>query len=353
MNKRNFLKMNLSLLGAVFLNPATFWARRASGNPFAIPVTAGNFTLPELGYAFDALEPHIDTMTMQIHHGKHHAAYVNNLNKAVDGTPFNGKTLEEILPALTDKDTAIRNNGGGHFNHSMFWKLLTPKKGTTASAELSQAVNDAFGSLDALKTQISNEGKARFGSGWAWLAVGSDGKLFVSSTPNQDNPLMTGLVAKPGKPILGIDVWEHAYYLKYQNKRDEYLNAIWNLIDWEEVSRLYQAAKPPRKNIFGMWPELGAFHTVMSETFHPMEEGDFKPIRARSGEMADKAKTLAKSNIPADFNNPKILDAVKRLSKGSSALHKTVKKQVSDAELTKSLTALHDVFHEIVGLCRE
>jgi len=196
-------------------------------------------TLPPLPYAFDALEPHIDAMTMQIHHDKHHQAYVDNLNKALAGSDGEFKTLEELMANISAYPAAVRNNGGGHYNHTLFWTVLGPG-GSEPTGDLAMAINDAFGSLDALKEKMSTAGATRFGSGWAWLLV-SDGKLLVSSTPNQDNPLMDIADVK-GHPILGIDVWEHAYYLKYQNRRPDYLKSIWNVINWDEVAMRYKAA---------------------------------------------------------------------------------------------------------------
>src|SRR5215217_3673173 len=192
------------------------------------------FTLPQLPYAPDALEPHIDAQTMQIHHGKHHQAYVDNLNKAIAGTEHENKSLEELVAAAGSISPAVRNNGGGHWNHSFFWQLLAPSNGSAPTGALLEAINSTFGSLDALKEKVNAAGATRFGSGWAWL-ISRDGKLEVTSTPNQDNPLMDVAEVK-GKPILGIDVWEHAYYLKYQNRRPEYLNAFWNVINWDKVS---------------------------------------------------------------------------------------------------------------------
>jgi Fe-Mn family superoxide dismutase len=197
------------------------------------------FTLSALPYAFDALEPHIDAQTMQIHHDKHHQAYVDNLNKALAGTDGEGKTLEELMANISAYPTAVRNNGGGHYNHTMFWTVLGAP-GHGPEGDLEKAINDTFGSLDALKEKMNMAGTTRFGSGWAWLIV-KDGKLEVTSTPNQDNPLMDVAEVK-GHPILGIDVWEHAYYLKYQNRRPEYLGAIWSVINWNEVSGRYKAA---------------------------------------------------------------------------------------------------------------
>jgi len=196
-------------------------------------------TLPALPYGYDALEPHIDTQTMQIHHGKHHQAYVDNLNKALAGTDGENKSLEELMANISAYPMPVRNNGGGHYNHSLFWSILGPG-GSVPSGKLADAINATFGSLDGLKEKMNTAGTTRFGSGWAWL-VEVDGTLVVCSTPNQDNPLMDIAEVK-GTPILGIDVWEHAYYLKYQNKRPDYLNAIWNVINWSEVGRRYEAA---------------------------------------------------------------------------------------------------------------
>ncbi len=197
-------------------------------------------SLPQLNYAYEALEPHIDAQTMQIHHTKHHQAYVDNLNKALAGTDGEGKSLEELMANISAYPAAVRNNGGGHYNHTLFWSILGAASGGAPSGDLGNAINEAFGSLEGLKEKMNNAGATRFGSGWAWLCV-QDGKLEVCSTPNQDNPLMDVAECK-GTPILGIDVWEHAYYLKYQNKRPDYLNAIWNVINWDAVAERYKAA---------------------------------------------------------------------------------------------------------------
>jgi Fe-Mn family superoxide dismutase len=199
------------------------------------------FTLSPLPYAHEALEPHIDAQTMQIHHGKHHQAYVDNLNKAIAGTEHENKSLEELVQHAGSISPAVRNNGGGHWNHSFFWEILGPNAGGQPTGALAEAINSTFGSLDALKEKVNAAGATRFGSGWAWLIV-KDGKLEVTSTPNQDNPLMEVAEVK-GTPILGIDVWEHAYYLKYQNKRPDYLAAIWNAINWNKVSENFEKAK--------------------------------------------------------------------------------------------------------------
>ena len=196
------------------------------------------FTLPALPYAPEALEPHIDKQTMEIHHGKHHQAYVDNLNKAIAGTEHENKSIEELVASAGKISPAVRNNGGGHWNHSFFWELLSAKGGKP-SGKLADAINETFGSLEALQEKISAAGATRFGSGWAWLIV-KDGKLEVSSTPNQDNPLMDVAEVK-GQPVLGADVWEHAYYLKYQNKRADYLAAFWNVVNWTKVAERFAA----------------------------------------------------------------------------------------------------------------
>lgn len=196
-------------------------------------------TLPALPYATNALEPHIDAQTMEIHHGKHHQAYVDNLNKALEGTDAADAPLEDIIKNISKYPAAVRNNGGGHYNHSLFWTVLGAA-GQNPEGKLAEAINETFGSLDALKEKMNTAGATRFGSGWAWLIV-KDGKLEVTSTPNQDNPLMDVAEVK-GTPIFGIDVWEHAYYLKYQNKRPDYLKAVWSVVNWTEVAKRYESA---------------------------------------------------------------------------------------------------------------
>ena len=198
------------------------------------------FELPNLPYSNDALEPHIDTRTMEIHHGKHHAGYTSKLNAAVAGTELEGKSIEEILTSGT-LSAVIRNNGGGFYNHCMFWEVMTPNGGGAPTGELALAIDASFGSLDAFKEAFSNAAATRFGSGWAWLCV-KEGKLSVCSTANQDNPIMKG-VACDGTPIMGIDVWEHAYYLNYQNRRPDYINAFFNVVNWDKVSSNFAKAK--------------------------------------------------------------------------------------------------------------
>ncbi|NWG28878.1 MAG: superoxide dismutase [Ignavibacteriaceae bacterium] len=199
------------------------------------------FELPALPYAYDALEPYIDKMTMEIHHTKHHNAYVTNLNKAVEGTEMEGKSLEELMANISKYPVAVRNNGGGHWNHSLFWTLMKKNGGGEPTGTLADSIKSAFGSFTEFKAQFSNAATTRFGSGWAWL-VKQNGKLVIGSTPNQDNPLMDISDLK-GTPILGLDVWEHAYYLKYQNRRPEYIENWWNVINWDKVAELFSNAK--------------------------------------------------------------------------------------------------------------
>jgi len=200
------------------------------------------FELPALAYASDALEPHIDKLTMEIHHGKHHQAYVDNLNKALAGTDGENQKIEDIIKNISKYAMAVRNNGGGHFNHTLYWSIMSPNGGGTPGGDLAKAIDAAFGSFDEFKKKFAEAGMTRFGSGWSWLSVTADGKLQVSSTPNQDNPLMDVAEVK-GAPILGMDVWEHAYYLKYQNRRADYVAAFMNVVNWDAVSERFAKAK--------------------------------------------------------------------------------------------------------------
>lgn len=246
MDKRTFLKVSAITTAGLIANPfvACEPAKGGEGEKKdgeTSKMTA--FELPKLDYPFDALAPNIDARTMEIHHDKHHAGYVRKLNKALEGSPFAGKSLEEMFAAMTgnDSETGVRNNGGGHYNHSMFWKVMTPNSSGEPEGKLADAINAAFGSYDDFTTKFASEAKGVFGSGWAWLCVGDDNKLFVTSTPNQDNPLMTKVAEQPGKPILGIDVWEHAYYLNYKNMRGDYVNNFFNIINWKQVAENYAA----------------------------------------------------------------------------------------------------------------
>ena len=227
--------MNISMNG--WIGIAAFGlAATASGQG------ASALVFEPLPYAYDALEPYIDAKTMEIHYSKHHQAYFNNLTKAVAGTELEGKSLESLFPKISQLPGVVRNNGGGHWNHTFFWKSMAPKAGGVPDGELGAAIVKAFGSFDEFKKQFEAAAVGRFGSGWAWLSVAADGSLFISSTPNQDNPLMD-VAEKRGTPILGLDVWEHAYYLKYQNLRASYASAFWNVVNWPEVAKRFGEVK--------------------------------------------------------------------------------------------------------------
>jgi len=248
MNKRTFLKRSATLaLGAslspLFLQSCQEEGPKKEGEPKKEEAAAGlsEFVLPALPYAADALLPHIDTETMNIHHGKHHAGYVKKLNAALADNPLQkeANNLEDLLGRLEDKEehTALRNNGGGHYNHSLFWTNMSPEGGGTPEGEFGQALAQAFGSFENFAKEFKAAAASRFGSGWAWLAVNAKKELYICSTPNQDNPLMAKIVEQPGQPILGLDVWEHAYYLNYQNQRKAYINSFFNIINWSAVSQ--------------------------------------------------------------------------------------------------------------------
>ncbi len=252
MKKRDFLKTSLWVAAGTVLAPvlSACGSSKNSGKdrlPTIPPPKlrrTSPFTLPALPYPSDALEPYIDKQTMEIHHGKHHGGYVNNLNSAVVGTVYAEYELEDILMRITpaEADLKIRNNAGGHWNHTFFWQILKPGGAPLPEGQFSAALTKAFGSFEQFKTAFSDAAKSVFGSGWAWLCVGKDKSLFITTTPNQDNPLMMQIVAKTGTPIFGLDVWEHAYYLKYQNRRPDYINAFFNVVNWEEVALRYDRA---------------------------------------------------------------------------------------------------------------
>ncbi len=313
------------------------------------------YALPKLGYEYKALEPYIDAQTMEIHHSKHHQAYVDNLNKALAGTKLESLTLEQLLLNAGHRSEAIRNNAGGHYNHSLFWEILTPNVETTTkpSDALMKSIETDFKSMDSLKKALNRAASTRFGSGWAWLVLTPDKKLIVTSTPNQDNPLMD-VSKERGIPIIGIDVWEHAYYLKYQNKRGDYLGAIWNALNWDVISKkYYEALQGPLLSIIekDSWTALSDFHMVMAQTFHPAEENNLKPIRERSGELLARAVDLKNNKIPASFDTPEIRKAIDELVKGATELDKANTPKAKDAVLKEKLSKLHDKFHEIQGLC--
>jgi superoxide dismutase len=312
--------------------------------------------LPKLGYSYESMEPFIDAQTMEIHYSRHHQAYITNLNKALAGTKAESLPIDELLVAAERRGATIRNNGGGHFNHALFWALLSPEADKMPDGKLLEEINKTFVTVDSLKKLMNNAAMTRFGSGWAWLYVNTEKKLVVCSSPNQDNPIMDASKDHRGIPILGIDVWEHAYYLKYQNKRADYLNAVWNVIDWNVVASNYANAltSPLLKTIEkDAWQALKEFHLVMAQTFHPMEEGNYAPIRSRSGEMVAKAQLLGESKIPGSFQSDAIVKAIHDLHTGAIALDKLIQKKAKDDKIKDSLTKLHDTFHLIQGLCSD
>lgn len=318
-----------------------------------------SFKLPDLPFAYTDYEPFIDAKTMEIHHSKHHQAYVNNLNKAVAGTKLESKTLTQLLLNVSYYNDAVRNNAGGHFNHTLFWEILSPKSSSQPNEDLMKAIEESFGKMDSLKTKLHQAAMSRFGSGWAWLIVNVDGKLQVTSTGNQDNPFMD-VVAERGIPILGIDVWEHAYYLKHQNKRNDYIYAILNMLNWDVISQKYKEAMVnPSLGIIRSdnWPELNEFHKVMSVTYHAAEKSDFKAIQERHKELMLKAYILGYSEIPVlDKTEVGLMvKSLSKLKKQTSELHSYLSngKKVTNEMIFTKLTAIHDTFHEIAGLCKE
>jgi superoxide dismutase len=319
------------------------------------------YTLPNLPFDFAAYEPAVDAQTMQIHHDKHHAAYVTNLNKAITGTAMEKISMNDLLMYASFRSATVRNNAGGHYNHSLFWDILAPKESQRPiSKELQLAIDAKFTSIDSLIASVNKAASTRFGSGWAWLMVMPNGQLAVVSTGNQDNPIMD-VSSERGIPILGIDVWEHAYYLKYQNKRADYLNNIWSLINWGVVSDKYAAAlnDPLLKEIEkDNWLAIKDFHKVMAQTFHPAEEKNFAPLLSRSGELYAKAILLKNSTPPVSANNVGIQDALTRLEKQCLDIHQLVQKPSKDlekknAQLFEMITKAHDIFHEVEGLCHD
>ena len=241
-------KINLGIIFIAFVAMISYHPIAQAINNYkankggTIMTQTGKHVLADLPYAHDALEPYIDTRTMEIHHGKHHQAYVNNLNNAIAGTEMENMTLKEIFKNMSKYPMAVRNNGGGHWNHDLFWNIMAPNAGGKPSGDLLKAIEARFETFENFKDEFSRAGATRFGSGWAWLIVDANGELQVTSTPNQDNPLMD-VADVQGMPILGVDVWEHAYYLKYQNRRPEYLENFWNVVNWDEVARRYAEAR--------------------------------------------------------------------------------------------------------------
>jgi len=359
--KLNILVFSVIVLNCTFTKISEMRILITLGTIFLIGFSSfsQSFKLPELPFAYTEYEPFIDAKTMEIHHSKHHQGYVNNLNKAVVGTKMENRTLHQLLLNVSYYSDVVRNNSGGHYNHSLFWEILSPKSSSQPNEELFKAIEESFGKMDSLKTKLHQAAMSRFGSGWAWLIVNADGKLQVTSTGNQDNPLMD-IVSERGVPILGIDVWEHAYYLKHQNKRNDYVYAILNILNWDVISQKYKdALVDPNLGIIRSdnWPELKEFHKVMSATFHAAEKADYKPIQERNNELMVKAYILKNSEIPVLSSTETIAmnKSLSKLEKQTTELHTylTLGKKVTNEMIFKKLTTIHDTFHEIAGLCKE
>jgi superoxide dismutase len=299
------------------------------------------FVQKPLPYSYAALEPHIDAQTMEIHFSRHHTGYIKNLNAAIAGSPIANAKIEDILANVSKYSEAVRNNAGGHYNHELFWTVLTGNK-TSLHPQLEEAIKSQWVTVDSMKALMNKAAATRFGSGWAWLYVTGEGKLAVGSSPNQDNPLMDVSPIK-GFPILGIDVWEHAYYLKYQNKRGDYLNAIWNVVNWEEVSNRYFKVVT-KKSKFDVWPALKAYRAVIWETYVAAQGGNMQPIKTRSVELMQKADALVASEIPKDLNKPETVKAVKKLKTDSKKLNDMVQKKASDEAIKKMLTSVYTTY---------
>lgn len=314
------------------------------------------FTLPELPYSYSALEPFIDSATMKIHYSKHHKGYLDNLNKSGAKTITGAGTvsIEELLLTVDGKNASVRNNGGGYYNHSLFWKILSPKPQKEATGKLALAIKNQFVSQDSLQKLMNAEGGKRFGSGWVWLIVTPLKTIAVTSTSNQDNPIMNLDDVKRGIPILGIDVWEHAYYLKHQNKRGDYLKDIWNVVDWAQVEKNYEAAlKSPLLSQIDKsgWSAYTEFAQLYGRVTLPAQSGDFEQLKLKGSELQEKAEMLSKSNIPASFQNTDIRKIMKDLASDIKDLVKSATKKPKDEVIKEKLAKVqmtHKALMEII-----
>ncbi|MFZ1704923.1 MAG: superoxide dismutase [Saprospiraceae bacterium] len=313
------------------------------------------FTLPELNYAYDALEPHIDAKTMEVHYTKHHQGYLNNLNKsgATTITGVNASTIEDLLLSVDGKNASLRNNGGGYYNHNLFWSILSPTPQKIATGNLAMAIKNQFGSQDSLMKLMNSEGLKRFGSGWVWLVVTPFKSLAITSSSNQDNPIMDLDEMKRGIPILGIDVWEHAYYLKYQNKRGDYLSSIWNVVDWAAVEKHYESAlKDPllKKIDKSSWSAYKEFNNLYNQMTLPAKSGDFTLLKLKSGELLEKAEKLAKSNVPASFQNMDIKKVLNNIVSSVKSVQKSVTKKPKTEVIQSKLNELQEAYSELQNI---
>lgn len=317
---------------------------------------AQKHVLPKLGYEYGAYEPFIDSQTMRVHHLKHHQGYVNKLNRALKGTKKEKESLNSILMNISMYNTAVRNNSGGHYNHSLFWEILNPKPNKQASEDLMRGISKSYESIGKLKEKMNLEAAKRFGSGWVWLILQANGELKITSTANQDNPLMD-INKDRGIPIIAIDVWEHAYYLKYQNKRNDYLGAIWNLIDWGIVSDNYIKAfsSPIFQELKTQnWPELNIFRNDLSHIYYSAESENYEPLKTMTKELMMKAIYLKNSEIPKDLRSDEYGYHVilNKIEKQSIELHDLVLEHSSNKTLLKKLNTMHETFHQVQGVCK-
>ena len=323
---------------------------------FFLSVSAQKYTLPKLNFAYEALAPYIDSATMYIHLNMHHKAYVDNLNKALAGTPDSNMRLEQILVTASKQNEIVRNNAGGHYNHSLFWEILSPNAAKDPSPELTLDINNTFKSLDSLKTLINQTAASRFGSGWVWLILTPDKKLKVTSSSNQDNPLMDKMNNIRGIPILGIDLWEHAYYLTYQNRRADYMKAIWNVIDWNAVSKKYNEAltSPIMKYLKGEnWVAFKNFHDAMTDISMNMQKGEIQPIRDKAANILKLARAMDTDPIPATYATEEVKKAIKEIIDDCTQLNEVVVKKGSDAALKEKLSTIREPFKVIMDLMRK
>lgn len=315
------------------------------------------FTLPELPYKYDALEPYIDSVTMRIHYSKHHKGYLENLNKTGAKTiaGVGAGTIEELLLTVDGKNAAVRNNGGGFYNHNLFWQVMSPKPKKEAGGKLALAIKNQFQSQDSLQKLMNAEGAKRFGSGWVWLIVTPLKTLAVASTANQDNPIMNLEDVKRGIPVLGIDVWEHAYYLKHQNKRGDYLKDIWNVIDWAQVEKNYEAAlKSPllSKIDKSSWAAFNEFEQLYGRIMLPAQSGDYAQLKLKASELEMKAEALLKSNVPASFQNTDIKSVLKNLASEVKDVVKSATKKPKDEVIKEKLMKLQSAHSALEAIIK-
>jgi len=311
--------------------------------------------LPELNNGYSKYNDFIDSHTMKIHHLEHHQSYVNKLNKSLHGTIKENESLNSILLNISFfKNVDIRYNAGGHYNHSLFWDILNPNASKEIDPQFQKVINQSFSNFEGLEKEMKSALLNQIGTGWIWLIVSPKGKLLVTSTSNEDNPIMD-VVSERGVPIIGIDNWEHAYYIKYKNNKEDYFNAIWSLIDWEIISNKFIQAIESQlfENLkVDNWPELKVYKDIMSHTFHAGEDGDLNAIRSLSKDLMLNSIYLRNSNIPIEFTDDKTIKALVKLEKQSLEIHELCLNKESDKVIWKKLQSAHNTFHVIQGLCK-